>query len=403
MKKNMISGFLISLLISFGAAADVINPIGEENLGYLRLNAPLSTSGKNLFVAYLNYDQQLRQIENQKDFRMLKGNYCFHSLSGIYFGELPCFSILPKQTTVFDNIASVTLLPTDIEDVGQWDSTLPKAQIINVQSKAETLGNLHSDPYEFWLAPGNYNIIWSDWLPGYPKLTPTSFSISKGQTLPVQLTTLSKSYVTELTFSKTGQAVFPDAVENSVDCTQADMGYLRSSKHFIFRDLNLSASASVLDVFYNKKVSKSQATLFFDSLMQSKLRFYPYLGVNYTLLTNGIPYTFQFTQPASKLEIPIKRIDVNKVTVTREDGSDYETSGKYTIDVKINGKYQRVNVPKMVFTKITASQYGCGLMTQSIFNTETGLDLPPNEYKFTVYYNTLEGKDQTKEYFLDLR
>jgi hypothetical protein len=397
MKKNMVMNFLIliSFLISFSVSADVIDPVGEENLGYLRLHAPISLLGKNLFTAYLNDNNNYIQIDNQKNYRLLKGDYCFANMSLIPFEKLPCFSILPKQTTVFDNYASFTLFPT--LEIGQWDNKSPTARIVNDKGAEHYLGVLDQSPSEYWIAPGNYKIVWSDWLVGYPQLGSTSFSVSKGQSLPVQLDRFPKSYLTELTFNKTGKALFPDAVEHSMDCKK--IGEMQVSKYFIFRDLKLDSLSSVLNSFYNKSYA-TQATLFFDSVGQSTLRFYPYLNVNYSLLVNGVPYVFQFSKPATRLEIPIKHIDVKKVTVTREDGTTYITSGTYSIEVKINGKYQLVNVPEAQYSY---NDNQCSFRSVTKFKTETGLDLPPNEYKFTVYYDTIEGKAQSKEYFLDLR
>lgn len=83
----------------------------------------------------------------------------------------------------------------------------------------------------------------------------------------------------------------------------------------------------------------------------------------YTLAVNGV--TRPLKQTAAN-EFTLNRVDVNDITVTREDGSTYLAKGTYEL-------------------------YLGGLRVAGPYNTNTGIDAFPGTYELVIKYATLEG------------
>jgi hypothetical protein len=106
------------------------------------------------------------------------------------------------------------------------------------------------------------------------------------------------------------------------------------------------------------------------------------MAVNYTIL----PITLA---PGDAIDLPIRRLDVHDVTVTREDGTTYEVAGTYSV-LKHDGTDWQV-----------VSLAGCS-GGERFLPTGTGLDVVPGRYLVRVSYQTEQGP-QSRDYELDLR
>ena len=86
-------------------------------------------------------------------------------------------------------------------------------------------------------------------------------------------------------------------------------------------------------------------------------------GCTYTLNVAGRTVTLDQTTTNA---ISLNRLDVNDVTVTREDGTSYTTKGTYTLN------------------------YG-GVQVAGPYSTGTGIDVLPGTYEFSLSYTDFDG------------
>lgn len=105
------------------------------------------------------------------------------------------------------------------------------------------------------------------------------------------------------------------------------------------------------------------------------------------------------------LQVQLKRLDVNHVTVTREDGANYQAPGNYQVyvqDSEITGGWRLLEVvaPEYYSGNYCAPSYA--YKAYHTFPTQTGLDVLPGVYKVVITYKTVEGEKQTEQ-VVDLR
>jgi hypothetical protein len=94
-------------------------------------------------------------------------------------------------------------------------------------------------------------------------------------------------------------------------------------------------------------------------------------------------------QPGTTLVENIERLEVNKVKVVREDGSQYMADATYTV------QYQNQDSQWVTYTHYSQACVGYG---SSMFGTPTGIYLPKGKYRVTISYKTDEGpKTQVHE------
>jgi hypothetical protein len=92
-------------------------------------------------------------------------------------------------------------------------------------------------------------------------------------------------------------------------------------------------------------------------------------GCTYTLNVGGRTQTLNQSMSNA---VTLHRIDVDAVTITREDGSTYTVSGTYTLN------------------------FG-GVQVAGPYNTGTGIDVLPGTYQFSLNYTDADGpKTQTQ-------
>lgn len=107
------------------------------------------------------------------------------------------------------------------------------------------------------------------------------------------------------------------------------------------------------------------------STTQLKLKAFVESGCVYTLNVGGRPTTLSQTSTNS---IKLRRLDVDNVEVTKEDGSTYTTTGKYEV-------------------------YFGGTRVAGPYNTNTGIDLLPGTYELVVTFSTADGQQTQRETF----
>jgi hypothetical protein len=97
-------------------------------------------------------------------------------------------------------------------------------------------------------------------------------------------------------------------------------------------------------------------------------------------LLDFTPTEQNFSKSANKF----KRIDVNHVLITRQDGTKYFAPGKYVVQY-LNRNLQYIDFHRDSLPK------------------RTGIDVPSNQYKIIVDTQTEEGPTIRDESILDLR
>lgn len=93
--------------------------------------------------------------------------------------------------------------------------------------------------------------------------------------------------------------------------------------------------------------------------------------------------------PGQTLDIFVKRIDVNDVRITRENGTTYTVPGSWNVERYV-GPGPTGWVPMMR-----------GAYCPSPFRTRTGIDVLPGKYRVTIEYSTGEGPAR-QEHILNL-
>lgn len=104
----------------------------------------------------------------------------------------------------------------------------------------------------------------------------------------------------------------------------------------------------------------------------------------YFLWLNGT-YKIYDVKPGAIVDLEVRRLDVDDVAVTREDGTTFSQKGSYSVEWRQpDGTY--VTIP---------------LLQQR--STRTGVDLVPGHYRVTVDYTTAEPPGSKQDvYEIDL-
>ncbi len=106
-------------------------------------------------------------------------------------------------------------------------------------------------------------------------------------------------------------------------------------------------------------------------------------GTTHSLQINfGIIQKTVDIQPGATVEESIERLEVNKVKVVREDGSQYMADATYTVE------YQNHDGQWLPYRHFPRACIGYGSTT---FTAPSGIFLPKGSYRVTIAYRTDEG------------
>lgn len=132
----------------------------------------------------------------------------------------------------------------------------------------------------------------------------------------------------------------------------------------------------------------------------ARYRAFPFTAeekAQYEYVVNGLRQMIT-AKPGETQRVIVKRIDVNDVEVTRENGSTYMVKGTYQV-------FRENDEQNWLPLKHVASQYndcsGDATTQASTFPTATGVDVLPGKYKIVISYRTEEG-NRTQEHVVDL-
>lgn len=325
--------------------ADEVDPTGHENEGYLLVKSPATTRG--FYAApYLTY--RGTSVQPDAKGRFTNGTGCL----GIYNSLMSdcAVAISAKQTTTYE-LASLYVHwdpATLAVDFGpQWTVELTRSGTRLMSSIADA--QITQDLLTF---PGDFHVEF----PNHALLPPVDFSLAAGENKELDLTADKRATI----------HVVPPSSRNfgNSSCGHGDKLVQRGDNGAIMASMPVSAQA---DASYRVFPLVAADASHYEVWTADDIA---------TPLTLGVGQTVDFE---------VKRIDVNNVLVTREDGSTYSTTGQYVISRKdpASGLFQPV-------------LGGC------VSTTPSGLDVSPSVYKIVTSWSTADGPD-SQEAILDLR
>lgn len=325
--------------------ADQVNPTGHDNEGYLVVKTPPSTRGfySEPYLTYRN-----TSITPGTKTRFTAGSACL----GIYNNLMTdcAVAISQKATTTYElSSLYVHWDPTELAvDFGpQWTVTVTRGSARLLSSIADV-----SFTQDLLALPGDYHVA----VDGVGQFPPTDLSLAAGETKEIDLTGDKRGTIHVIPPASRSFANSPCA--GSTRLVQRDDGgaTLRAMTIPVQADASYrvfpltAADASHYEIWTGDNVASPLA-----------------VAVGKTV------------------DFKVKRIDVNDVLVTRDDGTTYSQKGTYVVS--------RQDPTTGVFSPDFG---GCSSATPS------GLDVSPGVYKISTSWTTSEGPDSEDD-VLDLR
>lgn len=375
---------------------DEIDPVGNELLGTLNVVSPSSAQVPAKFI--MSYTLAAvglttKSVDADQPNRILGGDYCLR-LSLRNTGPLSVLcgvKVVKKQTTTV-RVSAVRF---------DWPMEKFKVDLgptVNLAFEGDMQFKQEMDGVHPWM-----NADTSMYTPLLDtKITASvrEFPVFRGQTVDVKQGDVEVHALAFPDLRSTLELAMPKRVyPEATGCQPVGA--------FVVHRSNLSAPRFhvPVNVLLNGSWNQSGRTglltyaLLDDS--ETTARFFPSQdGVRPVLYELVVNNTFMPISKAqtSTMRIAVKRIDVNDVLVTRENGTTYYVKGTYRIHRKDPATSAYVPV------EVTLGRAGqCNYLEAfSSLPTKTGVDVLPDEYKVTVDYKTEEGSD-SKDYFLDLR
>lgn len=385
---------------------DVINPIGDENLGYFLVQSPQDPGGTAKQIAPFSLSGSTNSLVNLKadeTHRVPKGNYCVRvGVIGQNMYSRTCdIQVEAKKTTTL----SIAALKVD------WDKNLLH---VDVGPQITMRFNNAKNEFGYNVAP---NSTWMQEMPyKYMPIVPGTVSVSAQEASLLGVFNIvlqgGEVHSENLTLPELRahlqvlppQRTFQDPTELAM-CNHA------RSLEIVQRNANWNGKAR----FHHPGVVSTpngmdgsgnigyESSLGYDWAKGGTYTFFPALDPKkplvYELVVNNTWMPVQL-KAHDTMTVQLKRIDVNDVFVTREDGTSYYVPGSFMVYMQdAQGAWKLLEVPVPV-------QNSCGVLTNRVmmssFKTKTGLDVLPGVYKVVTIYTTQEGA-QSDEHILDLR
>lgn len=325
---------------------DTLHPTGSENLGYLDLEPPASSRG---FYAQ-TVDFRGTPIDIGKKVRLKKGTGCL-GVNPIAQAVDCTVTVEAKKTTTY-KLASLHphFQPTIFDvDAGPQVALQLTARGVLYNYRAFDPDVVEGLPSKDILAlPGDYVFDY-----GLPIFNKVSFTLTAGKAKDLDLGVDKRA---------TLHIVMPSREYPTFYCNRPQL-------------LQPVDGRGVPVIGTRTNSTETDATY----------RVFPFApgGGHYLYTVQGLSATLD-PKPGDKLTLKVKRIDVDDVNVTREDGSSYTVAGTWTVlHEDANGQF--------------APFAACGNIP-----TKRGIDVVPGVYKIVTSYNTQEGP-ATEEDVLDLR
>jgi hypothetical protein len=408
--------FGVSLLLSaeiFAAPIqpgrnDVINPIGEETLGQLIVDAPpiptgagscsftveaIGGSASNAGRAYaLAMGTPVRAVEGQYTISV-RGNcgspVSYHNLSSV--------QVIRRQTTRYPLAALRLQIDRSVLDVDIAPRPLVQVQLgIEAPITWEALNEY------MVVAPGLYKVTY-----GVNLLRPLSIDLLPGEVKLVDMTPPDRRVT--LTIANP-QRQFVNVRPSSCS-TQRTWVVFRHSRpyyrdnFFLFEPLpdvqsDLRNTLQGITEAVAIEPTGSKTIRYFS--VESSTGHAPF--PRHEVVVNNMAEVLSPVRTGNATFIQLKRIDVNDVNVVREDGSSYIRSGLFSVWKRDFPSYETDYNPSVKLPNY--SRENCAELPSIIpttnFATLSGVDVLPGRYRIEVKYDTEEGR-KTQIHDLDLR
>lgn len=374
--------------VSVADTDDIIDPVGNERLGNLVLQLPNLPGGAETCAYAATLDPQGPALAIGQPHRLLHGDYCIRVSSrcastGINLTTRVCnISVQRQQTTTY----SLAAMKLDLDSRRLVVDIAPVAQVSVSQALANGVLSSPWNPETRYViaAHGSYSVKYG--IAGLPDL---NFDLTSGQATVLNITP--RDIRATVTVSPPTTRAFPDGLQHTCNQERSWMVYRHANtRSTVFEPSpNISSRGSTQNILDAKPIARDNRVSF---------RYFP-LPANasskHELVVNNVPLALGLGAGESQT-VQLKRLDVNNVTVTREDGSRYVTAGFYTLN-----RYAPMGSAGALFTQpmlmpAYATQ-GCSSLTAvaMTYATQTGVDVLPGHYQVVVSYQTAEGAQQS--------
>lgn len=390
---------LCLIFLTIRVQADVVDPIGDENLGALILMSPhepqpgMTQIAPTSLVA-IDQNQKERSISPNSETRLPEGPYSV-ATTNRPFGTSAKIEVTKKTTTTVQ--LSALHLDIDLEkmldvQVGPRPELVINGDLMHVSFNtphpwAEIMKIHGLQNFKFLtFFPGDLN--WQ--VEGFPILGKGSFRLAPGQVASYKIAIPEKR--ASLALIPEQNAQFEDATNSSVCNKNLFIAerYADGVNHHSMPHPHYNSAGAVVTNESSYKSAHSTNTY-----AANIIHFYPQKDSKthliYDFWLNGQSTAIELL-PGENMTLKLKRVDVNDVKVTTENGDVYYASGQYQVTNLTTGElvtvpnYERCYAPAQL---------------QSTFTTKTGIDVLPGHYKVVVDYMTKEGP-KTYETTLDL-
>ena len=396
----LLSGIFCSAAHAAGSIPlDVINPIGDETLGELFIKCPPTPTAGMPEMALFALRVGTDGINCNELRRLPEGP---HDVSvNVSHGNLAhqMVSILKQQR------ATVELAGLHLD----WDQSLLRVDIgprPTIEVRGESTGLVRVlDEATSWEAKisnkPSFLPLFSDRISIFsgsiPVLDRKTLDLKAGELRDERLNL--QDLRTKVVLNKP-VSVFPDAINNSgkeVFLVYRSKALGPSARFHVPHDIYIgrwdrSGVANLIDKI-SASANTSQNWMFFPNSSGE--------AVYYEIVVNNtwMPLT---GKPGETKEIQLKRLDVNDVLVTRENGTTYTVHGSYTVSVAVTDEATGAERWKQLEVPDWQGGSNDPTTVARTFATKTGLTVLPGKYKVVVSYTTEEGQ-RSDEYLVDMR
>jgi hypothetical protein len=393
-------GLSISAMAGASAPAlnDTIHPVAEEALGGLVVHEPFWGSPEE--KAAFPYTLSFRGVKVQPGTRarFKEGTGCL-ALGSTFFSQdlKTCgIPIHARQDTRF-KLSGLVLSWQNAEDgpLAVDFGQMPRIGVWHGKDKvnASELGPWSGTAKQgLAILPGTYRFDW-----GVRILEPTERTVAPGDVLRLDLTPPDRRARLVI---EAPERTFPDPewgrCENPQRLFLVERGKRLSDGLHEPHPSDVK-SKSLTGLSRERGIASFQSVPLTQSL---SYRVFPFpreeKAAHYELVVNNQAQDLDL-EPGAKLELAVKRIDVDDVLVVREGGEQIFVKGEYSV-------FRRTAADSWEPLKVVEAQgakcEGAMKLSRQSFPTKTGLDVLPGYYKVVVSFTTESGP-QTREYELD--
>lgn len=370
---------------------DVVNPVGDESLGALEVLPPsVKVSPFALVFAGTPFKPgETLRVKEQIGVLKLE-----NKANSQYSSSVEVQIVKTKTSQV--QLAALNLI---------WDTDVlltqigPKAHLlIKGTETGFTYSQLGSEKWRHGfipLLPDTLNVN----IPELPMISAQKILVGQGQVLNYDFKFSDVRAAIEIIPAK---AIYPDGQSAIPNCSRETPDLFVA-----WRTQPLSnASTHIPFPIYTAGGWDSSGTGFLKEAFSGRTKDHPRISffpsvdgkvdLTYELVVNNLWVPIQ-AKAGETVSFQLKRLDINHVNVTREDGTTYLVPGKY----KVYSQVKNSATGAVTWTPVEAPVQCSTLNKYSEFPTQTGLTVFPGIYKVVVNYNTEEGMKQT-EVLVDL-